>query len=186
MKRTALCVLSSLALAACGGEGGGGTSADTDGDGEITMAEAAASAEDMVRPQPGQYRATVEFVDVEVPNAPQQVQDMMRSMFDRGPQSHEYCLTKEEAEKGFEEMTRQAQEGDSDCSFEKFDASGGSIDAIMNCNAGEDGTARMTITGTGTETSSEMRMRMEAQGPGGQSMTLTMNSKQERIGDCDA
>lgn len=184
MRRIVIAAAASFALAACGGTTS--ADADSDGDGEISMAEAAASTEGMVRPQAGKYRATVEFVDVEVPGAPQQVQDMMRSMFDRGPQTHEYCLTEEEAEKGFEEMAKQAQEGDSDCTFEKFEASGGSIDAIMNCKAGEDGSARMTMTGTGTETSSEMRMTMDAQGPDGQSMTMTMNSTQERIGDCDA
>ena len=128
MHRIVTVAAASLALAACGG-----SSADADGDGEITMEEAAAKSADMVRPQPGKYRATVEFVDVSMPDAPQQVQDMMRGMFDRGPQTHEYCLTKEEADKGFEEMARQAQDNDTNCSFEKFDAAGGQIDAIMNC-----------------------------------------------------
>ena len=181
MHRIVTAAAASLALAACGG-----SSADADGDGEITMEEAAAKSADMVRPQPGKYRATVEFVDVSMPDAPQQVQDMMRGMFDRGPQTHEYCLTKEEADKGFEEMARQAQDNDTNCSFEKFDAAGGQIDAIMNCNAYGQGAARMTMTGTGSETSSEMTMTMDAEGPNGQTMKMTMKSSQERIGDCDA
>lgn len=182
MRRIVIATAATFALAACGG----GTSADADGDGEITMAEAAASTEGMVKPQPGKYRATVEFVDVEMPGAPKQVQDMMRGMFDRGPQTHEYCLTAEEAEKGFEEMARQAREDDSSCSFEKFDADGGRIDAVMNCNAEGQGAARMTMQGTGGETSSQMTMTMDAEGPDGQTMTMTMKSSQERIGDCDA
>ncbi len=182
MHRIVIVATASFALVACGG----GSSADADGDGEITMAEAAAKTEDMVRPQPGKYRATVEFVDVEMPGAPQQVQDMMRSMFDRGPQTHEYCLTAEEAEQGFEEMARQSQESGSDCTFEKFEAEGGSIDAIMNCNAEGQGAARMTLQGTGGETSSQMTMTMVGEGPDGQSMEMTMKSSQERIGDCDA
>ena len=103
MRHIVFAAAASFTLAACGG----GT-ADADGDGEISMEEAAAQTADMVRPLPGQYRATVEFVDVELPGAPQQVQDMMRGMLDQGPQTHEYCLTAEEAEKGFEEMARQA------------------------------------------------------------------------------
>ena len=182
MRRIVIAAAATFALAACGDN----PSADADGDGEITMEEAAAKTEGMVKPRPGKYRATVEFVDVEMPGAPQQVQDMMRSLFDRGPQTHEYCLTKEEAEEGFEEMARRAQEGDSDCTFEKFDADGGSIDAVMNCKADGEGSARMTMTGTGTETSSTMNMTMDAQGPDGQSMKMTMKSTQERIGDCDA
>ncbi|WP_370187432.1 DUF3617 domain-containing protein [Qipengyuania sp.] len=181
MRRIAIAA-ASLTLAACGG----GTSADADGDGEISMQEAAAKSKDMVRPQPGKYRATVEFVNMEMPGAPKQVQDMMSGMFDRGPQTHEYCLTKEEADKGFEEMARQAREDDGDCTFEKFDAEGGRIDAIMNCNADGQGAARMTMTGTGSETASQMTMTVDAKAPNGQSMTMTMKSSQERIGDCDA
>ncbi|MBX7495312.1 DUF3617 domain-containing protein [Qipengyuania sp. 6B39] len=181
MRRIVIAAAASFTLAACGG----GTSADTDGDGEITMEEAASKAGDMVKPQPGKYRATVEFVDIDMPGAPQQVQDMMRGMFDQGPQTHEYCLTKEEAEKGFEEMAKRAQEDNGECSFEKFDVEGGSIDAVMNCKAGKEGTARMTMTGTGSETSSQMTMVMNAETPDGQSMAMTMKSSQERIGDCD-
>ena len=180
MRQTALIIAASLTLAACGD-----TSADADGDGEISMAEAAAKSADMVRPQPGQYRATVEFVDIDIPDAPQQVQDMMRGMFDQGPQVHEYCLTQEEADKGFEEMARQAQDNE-ECTFEKFDAAGGQIDAIMNCNAEGQGMARMTMKGTGSETSSNMTMTVDAEGPDGRTMTMTMTSAQERIGDCDA
>ncbi|WP_156494138.1 DUF3617 family protein, partial [Erythrobacter sp. HI0028] len=88
--------------------------------------------------------------------------------------------------KGFEEMARQAQEDGDDCSFEKFDASGGQIDAVMNCEVEGQGAARMTMKGRGGETSSEMTMTMDAEAPGGQTMTMTMNSSQERIGDCDA
>lgn len=182
MRRIAIAAAASFALAACGGN----TSADADGDGEITMAEAAAKTEGMVKPRPGKYRATVEFLDVELPGAPQQVQDMMRGMFDQGPQTHEYCLTAEEADRGFEEMARQAREDDSSCTFEKFDADGGRIDAVMNCDAGGQGAARMTMQGTGGETSSQMTMTMDAKGPGGEAMTMRMKSSQERIGDCDA
>lgn len=181
MRRIAIATLASFTLAACGG-----TSADADGDGAISMEEAAAKSSDMVRPQPGKYRATVEFVDIAMPGAPQQVQDMMKGMFDRGPQTHEYCLTKEEADKGFEEMARQARDDDGDCSFEKFDAAGGRIDAIMNCNADGEGAARIAISGTGSETASQMTMTVDAKGPDGQAMTLTMKNAQERIGDCDA
>ena len=44
----------------------------------------------------------------------------------------------------------------------------------------------MTMQGTGDETSSQMTMTMDAEGPGGETMKMTMQSSQERIGDCDA
>ena len=184
MRRILLAATASLVLAACGDNSG----ADADGDGTISMEEARDELEraDVVKPEPGKYRATVEFVDVSIPDAPQQVQDMMRGMFDRGPQTHEYCLTEEDAEKGFEEMAKRGQEDSDSCSFEKFDASGGKIDAVMNCSAEGEGTARMTLNGTGGPTSSEMTMTMNAKAPDGKTMTMTMKSSQERIGDCDA
>ena len=179
MRRYVLLAVTTAALAACGSP-----DADANGDGEISMAEAAEKSKDMVKPEPGKYRATVEMIDVEVPGAPREVQDMMKQMISAGAQSHEYCLTKEDAEKGFEEMARQAQENQ-DCSFEKFEADGGKIDAVMNCSRDGQGTARMTMQGTGTSTTSEMTMTMDATAPDGKSMKMTMKSNQERIGNCD-
>ncbi|WP_369027073.1 DUF3617 domain-containing protein [Qipengyuania sp. RANM35] len=177
MRRFVLLAFATATVAACG-------SPDADGDGTITMEEAAAKSKDMVKPEPGKYRATVEMVNVEVPGAPKQFQDMMKQMISVGPQTHEYCLTKEEAEKGFEEMARQAQKNE-DCSFEKFDADGGTIDAVMTCSRPEHGMARMTMQGTGTSTSSNMTMTMDAKTPDGKTMKMTMKSNQERIGNCD-
>ena len=180
MRRYVLLAAATCVIAACGSP-----DADADGDGTISMEEAAAKSKDMVKPEPGKYRATVEMVDVEVPGAPPEVQKMMKQMISVGPQTHEFCLTKEEADKGFEEMARQSNKND-DCSFEKFDADGGNIDAVMNCSRQGEGTARMTMQGTGTSTSSNMTMTMDAQTPDGKSMKMTMKSNQERIGDCDA
>ncbi len=181
MRRILISAVTAMSLAACGSP-----DADADGDGEISMEEAAAKAEDMVKPLPGKYRGTVEFVDVQMPGAPQQIQDMMRSMLDQGPQTHEFCLSEEEAEKGFEEMARQAQDDGADCSFERFDGEGGDIDAVMTCDIQGQGTVRMTMQGTGTETSSDMTMTMEGKGPEGRTMTMTMQNSQQRIGDCDS
>lgn len=179
MRHYFLLVAATCVLAACGSP-----DADADGDGTISMEEAAAKSKDFVKPEPGKYRVTVEMVDVEVPGAPPEVQKMMKQMISVGAQTHEFCLTKEEAEKGFEEMARQSNKNE-DCSFEKFEADGGKIDAVMNCSRDGRGTARMTMQGTGTSTSSNMTMTMDATAPDGKSMKMTMKSNQERIGDCD-
>ncbi|QPC98007.1 DUF3617 domain-containing protein [Qipengyuania soli] len=179
MRRYLLLAAATALVAACGSP-----EADADGDGKITMKEAAEKSKDLVKPEPGQYRATVEMVNVEVPGAPKEIQEMMKKMISVGPQTHEYCLTKEEAAKGFEEMARQSNKNE-DCSFEKFETDGGTIDAVMNCSRPEHGMARMTMQGTGTTTSSSMTMTMDAQTPDGKTMKMTMKSNQERIGDCD-
>lgn len=168
-------IVTTFLLAGCGS---GAT--DEDGDGSISMAEAAREAEaGGIRPEPGQYRGTVELVSVDIPNAPPQVVEMMKSSM--GSQSSEYCLTPEEAERGFERMAEESGEGD--CSFERFDADGGDIDAVMVCNQ-QGNEMRMTMQGTGGATSSQMRMTMEGEAPGMGTMTMTLRSNHERIGDC--
>lgn len=186
MRRSVVIAVCTFALSACGGSGPDAdpaAGADANGDGEITVAEAIDKSSDMVKPEPGKYRNTVEMVNLEIPGAPKEVQDMMKQVLSAGPQTNEYCLTAEEAEKGFEEMAKQAQNED-ECSVERFDAAGGKIDAVMNCKAGREGTARMTLSGVGTKTSSAMTMTIDAKAPDGKTMKMTMKSNQERIGDC--
>ena len=182
MRRSALFAsftAAAFVLASCGS-----SNADADGDGEISLEEAAAKSDEMIRPEPGEYRATVEMTDQQMPGAPPEAQDMMRAMMGSGEQVSTFCLTREQAERGFEEMLRQTQD-EGECSFEKFEAEGGSIDAVMTCRGSERGNARIAMEGSGTSTSSNMTMTMDAEGPGGQSMTMTMQSRQERIGDCE-
>ncbi len=169
--------IAALNLAACGGN----NSADADGDGEITGAEVAEMADEMVKPEAGQYRATTELVELEAPGAPPEAVEMMRGMMSR---SFEYCLTQEEADRGFEEMARESQ--DENCSFEKFDVDGGDIDAVMTCSGQGEGTMRMTMQGSGGRTSSEMTMTMEGNIPGQGEGRMVMNTSHERIGDCPA
>ncbi len=178
MRRHIVLATAAFALAACGS-----SDADADGDGEISLAEAAAQSADMVQPEPGQYRATVEVVDVEMPGAPQETQAMMKAMLAGGPQVNEFCLTREDADKGFEEVLRQSQQNE-DCSFEKFDAQGGKIDAVMVCQGADRGSARIAMQGSATSKSSSMAMTMDAKGPDGQAMKMTMKTEQERIGKC--
>jgi hypothetical protein len=179
MRLIVLAAVSTLALAGCGS-----SNVDANGDGKISVEEAAAKSKDIVKPEPGKYRNSVEILNMEMPGAPKEMQDMIKQRTSAGPQVSEYCLTKEEADKGFEEMAKKAQEDDA-CSFEKFEAEGGRIDAVMNCSAPGRGTARITLNGTGTKTSSDMTMTMETKPESGPSMKMSMKSTQERIGDCD-
>lgn len=177
MRKFLVLAAASGLLAACGG---GADDADADGDGKITMAEAADKARDAtIRPKPGQYRATMEVVDFEVPGAPPQAKDMMKQMMGR---SFEYCLSQEDADKGFEEMAKESQDGN--CSFEKFDIDGGKMDAVMVCSGDKGEPIRMTMDGMGTETSSKMTMTMDGAIPGYGAGKMIMKTSHQRIGDC--
>ena len=57
-------LVAAMLLAACGGN------SDADGDGKISSDEAAAAAQGMVQPRPGQYRTTAELLDFDMPAWP--------------------------------------------------------------------------------------------------------------------
>ena len=106
MRRSALFAsftAAAFVLASCGS-----SNADADGDGEISLEEAAAKSDEMIRPEPGEYRATVEMTDQQMPGAPPEAQDMMRAMMGSGEQVSTFCLTREQAEREAEE--REARE----------------------------------------------------------------------------
>ena len=175
--RISLVLVAPLALAACGGD----TPAQEE-PGDISMGEAAEMAEGGgSKPRAGQYKVTIEIVEVNIPGAPAGTADMMKDMM--AGRSHEYCLTQENVDKGFEEMAKQSQEG-ADCSFRRFDIDGGSFDAEMVCNVEGQGAMTMTMDGEGSATRSVMDMTMKGNMGGMGDMTMRMKSTHERIGDC--
>ena len=171
--------LAFVALAGCGESETEATSAEGGG---ISPTELAERARDTIQPQPGQYRAVMEVLEVEIPGAPEGSGDMLRQMMDG--QAREYCLTQEDVDKGYEEMAHQSQDGD--CSFDRFHVDGGDIDALMVCTGEQANTMRMAMTGTATPTSSVMNMTMTGDMTGMGESTLRMKATHERVGDCPA
>jgi hypothetical protein len=167
-----------LALVACsGGEEKKAGSGET-----VSSKEVAEKARDMVKPKPGLYRSTVELLEVDIPGAPAGAADMMKGMMGSSNSTSEYCLTQADVDRGFEEMLKNSQKGE--CTFERFEADGGEIDAVMNCTAQGGNAMRMTMQGTGGATSSEMTMNMETEMPGMGKANMRMTAKHQRIGDC--
>ncbi|MBU0670369.1 MAG: DUF3617 domain-containing protein [Alphaproteobacteria bacterium] len=169
--------LALVALAGCGEPEAEGT-----GDSAVSQAEVAERARDTIPPQPGQYRAVMEVLEVDMPGAPEGAGDALRRMMDG--QAREYCLTQEDVDKGYEEMARQSQGGD--CTFERFDVDGGAIDALMVCAGEQSNAMRMAMTGSATPTSSVMTMTMTGDMTGMGESTLRMKATHERVGDCPA
>lgn len=176
----ALALSAALALGACGGDSG----ADADGDGEISMDEMraeVASAADSMRPEPGKYSVTMSVVKADIPGAPQEMQDMMGAMMNR---TFEYCLTQEQADKGFEESLSESQ--DESCSIEKFDLDNGSIDMAMNCEPAQGGNMRVAMTGDVSPTRTDITVVTNGTLPELGAADMEMNMVQERVGDCDS
>ena len=174
----ALPVLAALALAACGDKPAE--------DAPKTLEQVAKEAEQMVKPQPGQYESSMKMIDLSIPGLPaDQAAQMKQMMGSAGSQVNSFCLTEEEANMGFEEMIRKSQDGE--CSFDRFDATAGTIDAKMTCTPKEGGgSATITMKGTMTATSSTMDMEMDQTNPEmpGGKMQMKMQVSSKRVGEC--
>jgi hypothetical protein len=165
-----------LALAAC----------DKPDKGPKTLDQAKAEARQMERPDPGQYRQTTKITRFDVPGAPKAMVDRIRTMMEGQGGNLTYCLTQADSDKGFEEMFKKGREGE--CTYERFDATANTIDAIMVCKSGPGGTARMTMTGTVGKTGSKVKVDVDqknAKTPMGNAQ-IGMELETRRLGDCPA
>ncbi|WP_336987032.1 DUF3617 domain-containing protein [Altererythrobacter aquiaggeris] len=170
-------------LAACGGEA---QDAPTDGK---SLAEVAREAGDLNKPMPGKYRSTVKLIEFEIPGIPPKQAEQMRGMMAGvEKQANEYCLSADEVQDGWEEMTRKmnrAADG-ADCKFDRFSADGGNLDAQMSCTGDRGVGAQIAMTGVMTPEKQVMVMKMKQSGsqmPGG-AVNMTMEVTNERLGDC--
>ena len=154
--------------------------------GPKSMEQAKQEAAQMERPDPGQYKQTTKITKFEVPGAPPEMVAQIRTMMEGQGGNLTYCLSKADTEKGFEEMFRKGSQGD--CKYERFDASANTIDAIMVCNAGAGGSARMTMNGTVSATGSQVKVNVEQKNDkspmGNANITMELDTK--RIGECPA
>ena len=131
------------------------------------------------RPLAGEYRAKITFLSLDMPGAPPQMAEMMGQMMSR---DINYCLTEEDIAEGYRAITNRTSQDGAECEYERFNYSGGQIDAAMVCNV--DGRAmRMEMQGTGSPTSSDITMTMSGDfGMGDGSMS--MRAQHERLGAC--
>lgn len=181
MRSTIFMPIAVLALAACGSE-----TPEEKSTGEII-----AEARKMTGPLPGQYETKTVLREFSVPGLPEQQAEMMKQQFAAGTDRTEtFCLTKQQAEQGYEEMVRsmgQMGEGVS-CSFSKFDASGSKLDAALNCTGPGGTTMTMGMDGTVEPEQSDMTMTMNSSSSmmPGMEMKMVMDSQSRRIGECPA
>lgn len=172
-------ILAFVALAACGEAKKEPKTAD----------EVIAEAGELEKPLPGQYQTTVELVDFSVPGMPAAQAEQMKSMMgDVSANASGYCLTDEEAGKGFEDSLRKMTEGSGGmkCEFEDFDVDGGKIAAALTCKGPQGMNADIALDGTASAEGSAMRMKMiqkAAMIPGGE-MRMEMKMSSKRVGDC--
>jgi len=175
-------LISALALT---GVALGGCSKQSDGNqSPAQAASSAAAVADKVRPEPGKYRITTKFTNVSIPGLPPAAAAQAKKMFSATGHSSEFCLSPEQANLGYEEMTKRASEGN--CKYDTFSAEGGKLDAAMTCETGKGMTTKSRVTGTFSPTGSNMTMVTDANAPGmpGGGMHMEGTVVTERLGDC--
>jgi hypothetical protein len=180
MKRSlAIAALATIALASCGKEEKK----------PVTREKVIAEAGELAQPLPGQYETKVTMLDFAIPGLPTDQAERIKGMMGNvDNQTSSYCLTPEEAKKGFEESVRKMGQGQGGlkCDFSKFDVDGPKISAEMTCSGQQGMTSEMKLDGTATARSTSMRMAMTQKAPmipGGE-MRMEMQMDSRRIGDC--
>lgn len=127
--------------------------------------------------KPGQYEATVEMLELDIPGMPA---GMAKEMAKRtSAPKVTYCVTAKDAAQSVKDMIGKAQTGT--CEFKKYDISGGRISTEMACKnpTGSAGTIKTegTITSEGMETTGEIDFP---------EMKAKTRSTFRRVGDCPA
>jgi hypothetical protein len=173
-------LLAAVALAGCGKEekapGSGGESAGLSPD------QAAAKASALVTPKPGLYKTTAEIIDLSFPGMPEGMAGQMRKSMTANFGSTD-CLTEADSKDAVKNMAKGDTQGN--CTYTKYDVSGGKIDAVMSCGSKENGG---TFVMKGTVGADGVDMTMEgnqkSQGMPGSGMHMKMHLKSSRIGEC--
>ncbi|MFM5917926.1 MAG: DUF3617 domain-containing protein [Novosphingobium sp.] len=170
-----------LSLVACnkpgnGSDAGGSTAAGNGG----SLPEKVVAAATEMRLQPGLYQATVDVKAFDVPGMPPQVAAAVKSNMAGKPMT--FCLSAEDAAKGVEAMKEHIGKGGK-CQFNKFQASGGTIDQDMTCQMGQ-GTMHVVGHGTYTDTGSVVASTADMSAPGGKGMHVEQVTTTKRVGDC--
>ncbi len=174
----ALVVLTSAAALALGACGDG---ADKGGDGGGLFGASDAP----VKRQPGSWTTKAEIVKLEGPDIKggekEQLQAMMNMMGNMSICLTPEAIAAEDISKNLEQMGSQGGE----CTFDKKDVTGSSINFSATCKSGNGGTAKMTATGTNSATSQDFTVSTVAtKADGMPEGEMVMRITSTRTGEC--
>jgi hypothetical protein len=173
--------VSAAALSACGSSG---PKSEEQVKQEISKIE---------RPLPGQYKQSMKVTKFEMPGMGARELEYLKSQMAGTGQTQSFCITKEMSDEGFKRMTKEFEKGK--CNYDRFDATGGRLDAKMTCETGQGMNMMVEISGTTTSEGSNMVIKMQqsvsapgnAMSQGKMGMTnIEMEVSNSRIGECPA
>lgn len=183
-KLVLLPMVAAIALAGCGKKEEASASGEAGGE-KAAPAEAAAAGLEM--PQPGEYKQTVEIIEMSIPGMPAAMAAQMKQSMSANMELTD-CLTPGESKEALKQLTSRGMSNESNCTYEKFDVSGGKIDAVMKCGGdGEKGGGgTFKLAGSFNSTGSDLTVegdQIVPDMPGGK-MHMKMHMVSKRIGEC--
>jgi predicted small lipoprotein YifL len=171
---TAAAVLAVATLAGC----------DRSDKGPKSMEQAKEEAAKLERPKPGLYKQSMTITKFEIPGAPPEMAAQIQAAMTKAQESN-FCMTAEMANQGFRDMFDKVGK-DGECKYERFDVSGGALDALLHCENATQGKGTITMTGKVGEEGSDVNVAVEQ--VGGQApmanAKIAMHLVSQRIGEC--
>jgi len=179
MNRLTIVPLACLALAACNQPAVSLTNASPE---EVAKAAQASGAKIQMRP--GQWETKIEILKMDMPGMekmPAEYAEKMKAELMK-PRTVESCMTEEDLKDRQSKIFTGG--GDSKCKFEKYEMSGGSIDAVMNC-PGPAGDMKMKMKGSFSGDTFTVNQEMDMKGPTGNARSEARITG-KRTGECPA
>jgi hypothetical protein len=173
MKR--LVTIAAITLAGCGGNQVSLKNATAE-----EVAAATAKSGTTVSMRPGQWEITTDSVSVDMPGVPPEAKAMTEKMFGKGMVVSE-CRTESDSKPKPEFFTGKSG---GNCTFEKYEMSGTSIDAVIHCDSSGQKMTQKVKGSFGAEAFT-VDTEMTGAGPGGQ-MTIKAKINGKRTGECTA
>lgn len=134
-----------------------------------------------VKLQPGQWEVAAEMLDQKITGAPAGMPPM--------PQQAKFtsksCLTAAQVEKPTLMLGQGMDQLKNRCTYDRFEMSGGKLDATMHCTmaGGQNVTASTRGTFSATDMATETESKVAGL-PGGMSVTTRMKMTGHRLGEC--
>jgi hypothetical protein len=149
-----------------------------------SMEEAKAEAAKLDRPKPGLYKQSLSITKIEIPGAPPGTAAQMQAAMSKADESS-LCITAEMADKGFRDMFDKASKS-GDCKYDRFDVSGGKVDALLHCENPDRGKGTIAMSGTVGAEGSDITVSIDQQGgpPPMANAKIGMHLVSQRVGEC--
>lgn len=168
-------------LAACNSGPDVSATNATPGEVQEKLAAATGGGNELVV-QPGRWEGTMTISGMEVPNLPAEARAQMKAQMG-GDKPFVSCVTEEDVKQQKAFFTGDAE--DKSCKYDRFNLSGGKLDAVMSCDRGGEGKATITMDGEYSADSYRMNVATQAKGAGPMGdMTMKMTVAARRVGAC--